>query len=156
MNTDTVDSAAYAGTVVGESVATPANTLATVERDVYRDHRLLAEGGMGRVSVARDRRLGRRVAIKELRVDSPAARARFEREAMLTARLEHPGIVGVHEAGRWPSGEPFFAMRVVAGRSFDQVLAGLRDPASRIARVPAVLAVADAMAYAHGQNVIHR
>ena len=50
---------------------------------------------------------------------NPGARAlfrrRFEREARITARLEHPGIVGVHEAGRWPDGEPFYAMRLVRG-----------------------------------------
>ena len=49
--------------------------------------------------------------------------ARFEREARITARLAHPAIVAIHEAGRWPSGEPFFAMKLVAGTSLDKRIA---------------------------------
>lgn len=149
---------AVAETMDSEAAARelPQIELPTVDANCYESRTLLAEGGMGRVVIARDRRLGRKVAIKELRVDTSATRARFEREAMLTARLEHPGIVGVHEAGRWPSGEPFFAMRIVRGKPFDRVLAGLSTLATRIAHVPTVLAVADAIAYAHDQGVIHR
>ena len=137
------------------AVATPI-ALGVVERALYTDRQPLAEGGMGKVVIARDARLGRKVAIKELRIDHPAARARFEREAALTARLEHPGIVGIHEAGKWPSGEPFFAMRVIAGRSLDKLFAERKDRNARLALVPNVLAVADAVAYAHEQRIIHR
>ena len=49
--------------------------------------------------------------------------ARFVREALLTARLQHPSIVPVYEAGRWPTGEPFYAMKLVAGRSLAEVIA---------------------------------
>jgi tetratricopeptide (TPR) repeat protein/tRNA A-37 threonylcarbamoyl transferase component Bud32 len=152
----TVTSDAFARTVAPTREAVANLDLVTVARDLYADRQLLAEGGMGKVVIARDRRLGRRVAIKELRVDNVATRARFEREAMLTARLEHPGIVGVHEAGRWPSGEPFFAMRVIQGRSLDKVFQQRRDHAARLALLPTVLAVADAVAYAHEQGIIHR
>src|SRR5688572_5386422 len=89
----------------------------------YADRLLVSEGGMGRIVSVLDRQLGRRVALKELRLDTADLRARFEREALLTARLEHPSIVSVHEAGRWPSGEPFYAMRLVAGRALDDVIA---------------------------------
>src|SRR5213594_3774954 len=61
----------------------------------------LARGGMGRVLVADDAALGREVAVKELlRKENPAAVRRFEREALLTARLQHPGIVSVYEFAR--------------------------------------------------------
>ena len=78
----------------------------------------LARGGMGRIVRAHDRRLGRDVAIKELLPGHDDVR--FEREARITARLAHPAIVPIHEAGRWPSGEPFFAMKLVAGTSLDK------------------------------------
>jgi eukaryotic-like serine/threonine-protein kinase len=120
----------------------------------YVRGREIGRGGMGRVVRARDRRLGRAVAIKEL-IDEKL-RARFENEARLTARLQHPAIVSVHEAGRWPSGEAFYAMKYVAGRPLDQVIAGKRSLADRLALLPNVLTVVEAMAYAHAERVIHR
>ena len=72
-----------------------------------------ARGGLGRVLRAVDRRLGRTVAVKELLKQSAVAESQFVREALITARLEHPGIVPVHEAGRWPSGEPYYVMKLV-------------------------------------------
>src|SRR3989440_9065812 len=72
----------------------------------YRTRFELARGGMGRVLVADDASLRREVAIKELlRKESPTAVRRFEREALLTARLQHPGIVSVYEFARRSSGE---------------------------------------------------
>src|SRR6185295_11990077 len=65
-------------------------------------------GGLGRVSRAHDVELGRDVAIKELISRGHVSEVRFLREALITARLEHPGIVPVHEAGRWPDGTPFY------------------------------------------------
>ena len=70
----------------------------------YVIDREIARGGMGRVLVARDRRLGREVAVKETLVTGGRVARRFEREARITARLQHPSIVGIHEAGTWPSG----------------------------------------------------
>jgi tetratricopeptide (TPR) repeat protein len=130
--------------------------LIEVDAAHYVVERELARGGMGRISVARDRRLGRDVAVKEMLVAGGRVARRFEREARITARLQHPSIVSVHEAGTWPSGEPFYAMRLVAGRSFDQVIAEATTYQQRVARLPNALAIADAMAYAHGQGVIHR
>ena len=78
------------------------------------------------------------------------------REALITARLEHPGIVPVHEAGRWPNGDPYYVMKLVEGRTLKELMAqhgGLRD---RIALLPHVIAVADAVGYAHSEGVIHR
>ncbi|MEO6772439.1 MAG: protein kinase [Kofleriaceae bacterium] len=130
--------------------------LVAVDPDHYVLGDELARGGMGRILRARDRRLGRQIAIKENLVSSRDHARRFEREARITARLQHPSIVRVHEAGVWPGGEPFFAMDLVAGRSFDEVIAHATTLDQRLALIPNVLAVADAIAYAHHEGVIHR
>ena len=130
--------------------------LTVVDPAHYIIGRELARGGMGRIQIARDRRLGREVAVKEVLVAAGSVARRFEREARITARLQHPSIISVHEAGTWPSGEPFYAMRLVTGRSLDEAIALATTYAERLALLPNVLAVADAMAYAHGQKVIHR
>ncbi len=86
-------------------------------RDPER-YKILGEhgrGGIGVVSRARDHELGRDIAIKELLVCNHGNEARFLREALITARLEHPGIVPVYEAGRWPDGTLFYAMKLVSG-----------------------------------------
>jgi WD40 repeat protein/tRNA A-37 threonylcarbamoyl transferase component Bud32 len=115
-----------------------------------------ARGGLGRIVRAVDRRLGRTVAVKELLRRDDSHEARFMREALITARLEHPGIVPVHEAGRWPNGDPYYVMKLVEGRTLKELMAqhhGLRD---RIGLLPHVIAVADAVGYAHSEGVIHR
>ncbi|HMG55709.1 MAG TPA: serine/threonine-protein kinase, partial [Kofleriaceae bacterium] len=113
-------------------------------------------GGLGRVSRAHDRELGRDVAIKELISRGQVDEIRFLREALITARLEHPGIVPVHEAGRWPDGTPFYAMKLVSGRSLRDLIAERPTVDQRIGLIHHVIAVADAIAYAHGRNIIHR
>ena len=115
-----------------------------------------ARGGLGRIVKAKDRRTGRIVALKEMLGDAVETAQRFAREARVTAILEHPAIVPVYELGRWPSGEPFFAMKLVAGKSLQQVTAECETMADRLARLSVIVAVADALAYAHGHNVIHR
>ena len=130
--------------------------LLEVDRGRYAIARELAKGGMGRVYEARDLRLGRQVAIKELLPKNRDIARRFEREARITARLQHPSIIHVYEAGVWPGGEPFYAMPVVAGRSLDKVVAEKATLADRLSLLPRVIAVADALAYAHNANVIHR
>ena len=128
--------------------------LTEVGREYYERGREIGRGGMGRVVLARDLRLGRAVAIKEL-LDS-RLQERFEREARLTARLEHPAIVSVHEAGRWPSGEPFYAMKYVAGRPLHQVIAETATLAQRLSLLPHFITVSEAIAYAHSEGVVHR
>ncbi|MFT3694537.1 MAG: WD40 repeat domain-containing serine/threonine-protein kinase [Kofleriaceae bacterium] len=130
------------------------DALTEVDPEHYNVFGELARGGMGRIVRAFDRRLGRGVAIKELLAGNDTTR--FEREARITARLVHPSIVGVYEAGVWPSGEPFFAMELVAGESLDKRIAKCGTLAERLALVPAVAAVIDALAYAHSEKVIHR
>jgi tetratricopeptide (TPR) repeat protein len=130
--------------------------LVTVEREHYVVRGELATGGMGRILEAYDRRLGRTVALKELLVARPDLRARFEREARITARLQHPSIVSVLEAGAWPDGEPFYAMKLVRGESLGKAIARRETLDERLALVPNVIAAVDALAYAHSERVIHR
>jgi serine/threonine protein kinase len=130
--------------------------LVPVDPRHYDLGQMIARGGMGQIRAARDLRLGRPVAIKELLVATSDLRARFEREARITAKLQHPAIVNVLEAGTWPGGEPFYAMKLVTGDSLDKVVARKTSDAERLALLPNVIAVADALAYAHSKRVIHR
>ena len=110
---------------------------------------------MGVVVEAHDRALDRPVALKHMLSASAADLARFEREARITARLEHPGIVPIHDAGRDADGTPYYVMRRIDGVQLD-TLVDRRTFPERIARVPNVLAACDAVAFAHARGVIHR
>jgi WD40 repeat protein len=132
----------------------PPDELPTVEARRYAILGEIAHGGLGRILAAEDRTLNRRVAIKELLENR--GHARFLREAMVTARLQHPSIVPLYDVGRWPSGEPYYSMRLVSGRPFDAVIAATKSLDERLALLPHVIAVADAMAYAHSEKIIHR
>jgi WD40 repeat protein len=116
----------------------------------------IARGGMGRIVAARDLKLGRPVAIKILLGSSPVHAARFAREAAITSRLQHPAIIPVHDAGAFPGGEPYYAMKLVEGRSLDAEIAARPTLAERMALIPHVIATVDALAYAHSRRVVHR
>src|SRR5690349_7620760 len=107
----------------GSQEQDPEPTLTQVDSAHYRIDGEHARGGLGRILLARDHRLGRVVAIKELVADDAEHHRRFVREARLTARLQHPAIVPVYEAGRWPEGKPFYAMKLVSGRSLKELIA---------------------------------
>jgi len=130
--------------------------LPEVSHTLYRTADEIARGGMGRIVAAEDQRLHRPVALKELLDPSDENVTRFQREALITARLQHPGIVPVYEAGRWPTGEPFFAMKLVSGKPLDQVIAAATTLPARLAILPRLAAACDAIAYAHSQRIIHR
>ncbi|HUS30188.1 MAG TPA: protein kinase [Kofleriaceae bacterium] len=115
-----------------------------------------ARGGLGRVVRAVDKRLGRTVAVKELLRQDESHEARFVREALITARLEHPGIVPVHEAGRWPNGAPYYVMKLVEGRTLKELFAEKKTLRDRLGLLAHVIAIADAVGYAHSEGVIHR
>lgn len=146
------------GASVAESRVRPHEEcdFAEVSPECYQLEREFARGGLGRILRATDRRLRRRVALKELLSKDPKAEQRFSREAFITARLEHPSIVPVHEAGRWPSGKRFYAMKLVEGRTLAEALEAARTVEERLALVPHLIDVADAIAYAHSQGILHR
>jgi len=123
-------------------------------RERFETRGELGRGGMGRVADAYDRALDRPVAIKEMLSANGVDLVRFEREARITARLEHPGIVPIHDAGRTADGTPFYVMRRIDGRPLDQLIAAGLD--ARLALIPNVLAACDAVAFAHARGVIHR
>ena len=112
-------------------------------------------GGMGTVYVARDRVLDRDVAVKVLDVaDRRGSRAgRLTREAHILARLDHPGIVPVHDAGTLEDGRAFYVMKLVKGRRLDDLLRDRLPLASRLTIFDRVL---DAVAFAHAHGVVHR
>ena len=124
--------------------------------DRYVIRRELSRGGMGRISIAEDTLLHRDVAIKELLAPSAALLARFRRELALTSRLQHPSIVSIHDGGTWPSGEPFYVMRLVSGQSLDRAIARHEDAGGRLGLLRHGIAMVDALAYAHSQGIIHR
>lgn len=140
----------------GVALPTDLTELPTVDPTFYKVAGEVARGGLGRILEARDRRLDRPVALKQLLHEHSIGAHRFVREALVTARLQHPAIVPVYEAGRWPDGEPFYAMKLVNGRSLKEVIDETRGLDERLALLPNVIAVADAIAYAHSEGVIHR
>ncbi|RMG06679.1 MAG: serine/threonine protein kinase, partial [Planctomycetota bacterium] len=114
----------------------------------------LGRGSMGVVFAARDPATGRPVALKLLAgALDPARVARFRREGELTARLAHPGIVRVHDAGTDAQGRPWIAFEYVPGaRTLADAFAEL-GPLERVRRVAEA---ADALGHAHAQGVVHR
>ena len=115
----------------------------------------LARGGMGTVYLAEDTELNRQVAIKVLSTEeiSEDLRRRMIREAQIIARLEHPGIVPVHDVGVLPDGRVFYAMKFVRGVRLDEYAANTSSTRERLRKFQAVC---DAVAFAHAHGVIHR
>jgi WD40 repeat protein/serine/threonine protein kinase len=116
----------------------------------------LGEGGMGRVYKARQRRLGRLVALKVIRAGAPvteADRLRFRTEAEAAARLDHPNIVPVYEVGEH-DGQPYIAERYVEGGPLSRHLEDFRDDLRAAAGL--VAALARAVHHAHQRGVLHR
>ncbi|MAC27498.1 MAG: hypothetical protein CMH59_13635 [Myxococcales bacterium] len=135
--------------------------------DAYEVTEQIGRGGMGRVLAARDKQLGRLVAVKvlarELRERS-AALQRFLLEAQVGAQLEHPNIVPVYGL-EVESGAPAFAMRLLGGRTFHRYLADcatqaregrLDDEHALESRLERFLDVCNAITYAHARGVVHR
>jgi len=121
----------------------------------YRVSSELARGGMGTVYLAEDTELSRQVAIKVLNSPDVTSdlRERMIREARIIARLEHPGIVPVHDFGELPDGRLFYAMKRVRGDRLDRWMAAGRDITERLA---VFLRVCEAVAFAHAHGVVHR
>jgi len=116
---------------------------------------LLGRGGMGEVWKARDRRLGRDVALKFISRDlagNPAARERFEREARAAAALNHPNICTVYDVGE-TGGQPFLAMELLDGETLEQRLAKETVPVASL--LDWGIEIADALEAAHTRGIIH-
>jgi eukaryotic-like serine/threonine-protein kinase len=141
--------------------------------DRYRLTRLHSVGGIGQVWLAYDIELGREVALKELRLeraDDVDLQKRFLREAQITGRLQHPGIVPVYEMVRPTRSAtaaeelPFYTMRFVSGRTLTEAVRdyhlqhGARRPGAMefIALLNAFVNVCNTIAYANARGVIHR
>ena len=128
----------------------------------YRILGKLGEGGMGIVYEAEQQHPRRRVALKVIRggrfVDEPHIRM-FQREIDTLARLKHPHIGAIYDAGRTEQGEHYFAMELVRGRQLDAYLAsrsGPLDEAELRFRLRLFLSLCEAVHYAHQRGVIHR
>jgi serine/threonine protein kinase len=117
----------------------------------YRIVREIARGGMGVVYEAEDAELRRRVAIKVLASELASAHAveRMRAEARTMARLEHPGIVPLHDVGLLPDGRLWYAMKLVRGRRLDE----LDAPAAELLRV--FLRICEAVSFAHANAIVH-
>ena len=147
-----------------------APSLPTSSLDRYEDLGLLGEGGMGEVRRVRERSLGRRLAMKVIKPalsESSEALDRFLEEAQITAQLEHPGIVPVHELGRLDDGRYFFTMTEVRGRTLSAVISEVhrastdtwrpsRGGSSLRRLIDIFYRVCEAVGYAHSREVVHR
>lgn len=120
----------------------------------YELIRLLGEGGMGAVYLARDVRLGRRVAIKFLHAQNPELTERFVIEARATARVEHENIVSIYEVGEW-GGSPYMVLQFLQGQELSKVIPrGKPMPVARV--VELMTPVLRALDCAHGEGIVHR
>jgi eukaryotic-like serine/threonine-protein kinase len=122
----------------------------------------LGAGAFGTVYKAKDRLLGRMVAIKTIRLDGLAASgsgldellARFKREAQVSAQLKHPNIVTIYDIGDF-EGLSYLAMEFIDGPGLEKVIASTgRLPVERAAAIGAQ--IADGLDYAHAHHVVHR
>jgi tetratricopeptide (TPR) repeat protein len=131
------------------------------ERLQLQTRRELGRGGMGTVHLVQDPRLGREAALKVLSRRGGRAEQRFQREATVTAQLDHPGIPPVYAAGRTERGDAYLLIRYLPGRS----LADHIQEAHRAAPPPLeelrpllrhLVRVCEAVAYAHSRGILHR
>jgi serine/threonine-protein kinase len=150
-----------------QAEAEPARNSPTQALRILKLH---AEGGLGEVYVARDDQLCREVALKQLKkglVQDSASRARFVREAEITGRLEHPGIIPVYALGQDDERLPYYTMRLIRGHSLKDAIAcfhsqrtpdhdGRARPHELRALLRSFIDVCNAVAYAHSRGVLHR
>ena len=132
--------------------------------------RPLARGGLGEVFVARDEELRREVALKliqERHASDRDSRSRFEFEAEITGRLEHPGVIPVYGLGVDARGRPYYAMRFIRGESLKEAIERFhredgptREAGERSLDFRELLGrfvdVCNTIAYAHGRGILHR
>ena len=132
-----------------------------------REH---GRGGMGRILHVNDQYLGRDIALKELlprvldngdgkvskREPSNTMLARFLQEARVTGQLEHPSVVPVYELGHRQDGTPYYTMKLVRGQTLAACFEKAKSLRDRLAYLPHLSNLCQAIAYAHSRNIIHR
>jgi tetratricopeptide (TPR) repeat protein/tRNA A-37 threonylcarbamoyl transferase component Bud32 len=165
---DTRQDASLDSAAILPTVARAATNFAGARYRRLREH---ARGGLGEVFVAVDSELNREVALKEIQdrfADHPDARARFLREAEVTGKLEHPGVVPVYGLGVYPDGRPYYAMRFIRGESMQEAIRRFHAPQAQGLQplgfdslyfrelLGRFVAVCNAVGYAHARGVIHR
>lgn len=132
--------------------------IGNVVDDRYEILDVIGEGGMGTVYLAKHTKLGRRFALKALRRDlatDPMLSARFIQEARAAAAVEHPNVVQIIDFGKLTSGQVYFVMEYLEGRSLSWLIRnGGPIPAARAVAI--VRRVAQALAAAHAENIVHR
>jgi hypothetical protein len=119
----------------------------------YRPVRRLGAGGFGVVWLAHDEHLDRAVAVKRIPVDDPAVARRAQREARAAARLSHPGIVALYEAGR-DDDAVYLVSELVLGRTLAELIADGELSDRDVLAIGVVLC--DALSHAHARGVVHR
>ena len=120
----------------------------------YEIIKMIGEGGMGSVFLARDLRLGRRVAIKFLRSNEPEQSQRFLVEARTTARCQHDNIVVIYEVGEH-SGTPYIVLEYMNGKPLTHLTEnGQRLPYTRAVEI--MIPILRALGCAHAQGIVHR
>jgi serine/threonine-protein kinase len=167
---DADETALFVGDETDSGQVRPVRGDSTSAGGRFRVLRLHEKGGLGAVFVARDNELNRDVALKEIQprfADDPQHRARFQFEAEITGRLEHPGVVPVYGLGSDAGGRPYYAMRLIRGDSLREAIACfhaderlLHDPGARGLELRKLLRrfldVCNTVDYAHNRGVLHR
>jgi len=126
----------------------------------------LARGGVGRVLRSWDRQLLRPQVIKALNQGEDApdkVKLNFIREAQITAQLEHPNIIPVHDLGLLPNGEVYFTMKRIRGKTLKEVIRAIRKQDKSVKRafprvrlIEIFKSICQAVAFAHSRGVLHR
>ena len=126
----------------------------------YQIHGEISRGGMGAVLRARDIDLGRDLAVKVLlsqHMQRPEMLERFIEEAQIGGQLQHPGVLPVHELGRFADGRPYFTMKFVRGKTLESLLRDRESTNEDRARLVGIFEqVCQTVAYAHASGVVHR
>ena len=123
--------------------------------DRYEIRSVIGRGGMGAVYLAQDRLLDREVALKVSSAASAdgALEARLRQEAVVLSKLEHPGIVPVHDAGRLADGRWFYVMKFVRGTTLHEHAATLSGEAAILGVFERIV---ETVAFAHAAGIVHR
>jgi serine/threonine protein kinase/tetratricopeptide (TPR) repeat protein len=147
-------------TFVDSNLPIPSSPMQTLRVGRYELGEEIARGGMGVIYRAWDINLNRPLVLKVLLAEIarvPGMLQRFLSEAQLTAQLQHPGIVPIHEQGMLPDGRPYMAMKLIQGRTLADLLAERLSCKQDLLRFLQIFqSIAQTVAYAHSKRVIHR